>query len=269
MERELKTRYGVGVSVTNVSLGSTTSYAGYVRTAMLPDDENFDMAIVCYGQNDAPEGFSLYYETIIRAIKNKYPQCSLISILESSQRTYTEKMQTIQRIAAHYGYPTVDTIAPFAENYDALTAADGIHPNNDGHAVYFEKILEQIEKSVAEYRGRDPEEIPPLEPGVTAYDTYRYISVDEFERVDDLTYQLPGKISGIPGIDYCPGKGDDNNVEIYADGALVSTLDCDTNYRYIVPFPDGSCEVNDMLTVSFGTKEAADGFYGLCFSNIG
>ena len=77
------------VSVTNVSMGGNASYAGYVRTMALNDDVNYDLAIICYGQNDSTDGFSTNYESIIRAIRSKYPDCSIISILESSQREYT------------------------------------------------------------------------------------------------------------------------------------------------------------------------------------
>lgn len=86
------------ISVTNVSLGGNTSYGGYVRTMALNDDVNYDLTIISYGQNDGYDGFSTNYESIIRAIRSKYPDCSIISILESSQRTYTEKMTTIQSI---------------------------------------------------------------------------------------------------------------------------------------------------------------------------
>ena len=47
----------------------------------LDDGANYDLAIICYGQNDALEGFSTNYEAIIRAIERKYPDCSIISIL--------------------------------------------------------------------------------------------------------------------------------------------------------------------------------------------
>ena len=92
------------VSVTNISMGGNASYAGYVRTMSLNNDVDYDLAIICYGQNDGIDGFSTNYESILRAIRSKYPDCSIISILESSQRTYTEKMTTIQSICEHPCY---------------------------------------------------------------------------------------------------------------------------------------------------------------------
>lgn len=84
--------------------------------------------------------FSTNYESIIRAIRSRYPDCSIISILESSQREYTDKMTTIQSICEHYGIPVADTIAAFnnsGKNYEELSG-DGVHPNDAGQGIYFE-----------------------------------------------------------------------------------------------------------------------------------
>lgn len=98
LQNNLRKTYNNRVSFTNVSMGGNASYAGYVRTMALDDDVGYDLAIICYGQNDGADGFSTNYESIIRAIRSKYPDCSIISILESSRREYTEKMTTIQSI---------------------------------------------------------------------------------------------------------------------------------------------------------------------------
>lgn len=134
LQNNLRKTYNNRGSFTNVSMGGNTFYAGYVRTMALNDDVDYDLAIICYGQNDGTNGFSTNYESIIRAIRNKYPDCSIISILESSQREYTEKMTTIQSICEHYDIPVADTIAAFNNSgkaYDNLTV-DGIHPNDAG-----------------------------------------------------------------------------------------------------------------------------------------
>ena len=271
LRESLRERYGVKVRITNISMGGNTSYAGYARTISLNDDIDYDLAILCYGHNDSKEGFSLYYESLIRAIKNKYPNCSIISILESSQRAYTEKMQTIQQLADYYGYPCVDTIAPFMENYDAL-APDGVHPNDEGHRIYSQSILDVISGPVEEYRGRDPQSVYPFNPGVTAFDTYRYIPSAMFKRPDELTYSIELSLSGIMGIDYkYQAQSVQSKTEIYVDGALfaapVVTFPYDYSQRHIVVVSD-NCKVNDTIKIVFETREAADGFYGLYFSNI-
>lgn len=124
LQNNLRKTYENSVSFTNVSMGGNASYAGYVRTMALNDDVGYDLAIICYGQNDGADGFSTNYESSIRAIRTKYPDCSIIAILESSQREYTEKMTTIQNICDHYSIPVADTIAAFNNSGKAYVAPD-------------------------------------------------------------------------------------------------------------------------------------------------
>ena len=156
LQNNLRKTYNNRVSFTNVSMGGNASYAGYVRTMALNDDVGYDLAIICYGQNDGADGFSTNYESIIRAIRSKYPDCSIISILESSRREYTEKMTTIQSICEHYSIPVADTIAAFNNSgkaYDDLTG-DGVHPNEAGQEIYFETVKTVIDDNVAASTGK-------------------------------------------------------------------------------------------------------------------
>ena len=159
LQNNLKKTYNNRVSFTNVSMGGNASYAGYVRTMALNDDVDYDLAIICYGQNDSTDGFSTNYESIIQAVRTKYPDCSIISILESSQREYTEKMTTIQSICEHYSIPVADTIAAFNNSgkaYDDLTG-DGVHPNEAGQEIYFETVKSVIDDNVAASTGKMPD----------------------------------------------------------------------------------------------------------------
>ena len=99
---------------------------------------------------------STNYEAIIRAIERKYPDCSIISILESSQREYTEKMTIIQNLCSHYEIPIADTIAAFHNSdisYDGLTE-DKVHPNDAGQQIYFETVKACIDAQVKNATGK-------------------------------------------------------------------------------------------------------------------
>lgn len=178
-------------------MGGNASYAGYVRTMVLNDDVDYDLAIICYGQNDATDGFSTNYESIIRAIRSKYSDCSIISILESSQREYTEKMTTIQNICEHYSIPVADTIADFNNSekaYDDLTG-DGVHPNEAGQEIYFETVKLVIEDNVAASTGKMAD-IDVINADVHRFDNFIWYGVDtDFERVDDTTSTLNASAS--------------------------------------------------------------------------
>ena len=142
----LQHKYSITVTVLNVSMGGNDSYAEFIRVSQIPVNRNFDLVILCCGQNDIDNSVGRYYEALIRRVKTKWPNCNLISILQSSQRSYTKKIKTIQTLAKHYDILIADTIEPFTsgENgkYSTLTD-DGVHPNDKGYAVYA-KVLQDI-----------------------------------------------------------------------------------------------------------------------------
>lgn len=270
LQSYLRTINKGAVLVDNVSMGGNTSYAGYVRTMALDDDINYDLAIICYGQNDNIVGFSTYYESIVRAIRNRYPDCSIISVLESSQREYTEKMTTIQSICDYYGIPIADTIAAFNDSgraYDDLTN-DGIHPNDAGQEIYYETVKAVIDDNVAASTGK-MENVDVINADVRKFDNFVwYDASSDFERMDDTTFILNTRDSGLLGIDYTFESGD-NKADIYVDGELYKsptvTFDYDFSQRHIMVVSD-ECKVEKEIKVVFSSKEQADGFRGMCFS---
>lgn len=270
LQAYLRTVNKASVSVTNISMGGNTSYAGYVRTMALDDDIDYDLAIICYGQNDALQGLDVYYEAMVQAIKNKYPNCSIISILESSQRDYTSNITTIQSICDHYGIPVADTIAAFnnsGKSYDDLTK-DGVHPNDAGQTIYYETVKAVIDENVTASTGK-MEDADVINADVHKFDNFIWYGADtDFERVDDTTFTLNASASGILGIDYTFESGD-NKADIYVDGKLYKsptvTFNYDFSQRHIMVVSD-DCTVEKEIKVVFNSKEQADGFQGMCFS---
>lgn len=266
----LRKEYSCNVKVTNISMGGNTSYAGYVRTMALDDNVDYDLAIICYGQNDAEDGFSLNYEAMVRALETKYPDCSLISVLESSQREYTNKMTEIQKICEHYSISVADTIAAFKESdkdYSELTN-DGVHPNDAGQDIYFNTIKDVIDKNVAVSTGK-PTLADAINADVEKFDNFVWYDAEkDFERVDDVTFTLSVNVSGMMGIDYTYETGD-NKADIYVDGILYEsptvTFDYDFSQRHILVVND-NCKVNKEIKIVFSNKEQADGFKGICFN---
>lgn len=270
LQSYLRTVNKASALVANVSMGGNASYAGYVRTMALNDDVDYDLAIICYGQNDGADGFSTNYESIIRAIRSKYPDCSIISVLESSQREYTEKMTTIQSICDHYGIPIADTIAAFnnsGESYDELSN-DGVHPNDAGQEIYYETVKAVIDENVVASTGK-MEDADVINTDVHKFDNFIwYDASSDFERVDDNTFTINTSASGVFGIDYTYESGD-NKADIYVDGELYKSPTVTFNYdfspRHIMVVND-DCTVEKEIKVVFNSKEQADGFRGMCFS---
>ena len=270
LRNNLRETYNCNVSFTNISMGGNSSYAGYVRTMSLDDDVNYDLAIICYGQNDSITGFSINYESIIRAIRSKYTDCSIISILESSQRSYTGKMTIIQNICEHYSIPIADTIAAFnnsGKDYKDLSN-DGVHPNNAGQKIYFETVKSLINDKVAAYTGK-MKNSSVINAEAQKFDNFAWYGKDtDFKRVDDTTFTLNTPASGILGIYYTYRSGS-NKADIYVDGELFKSLNVMFNYgfsqRHIL-IVNNNCDVKKEIKIVFGSKEQADGFYGICFS---
>lgn len=263
--------YGVKLDITNVSMGGNTSYAGYVRVMELDEQENYDLAIVCYGENDKPEKFSLYYESILWAISNKYPSCKLMTILESSQRDYTEKIRTIQSLSEHYGAYVADTIAAFNESgrpYEEL-CDDGTHPNDEGQKVYYETVKPLMGVFYAQKDQEMSSSIEAVNSEIVNFENFRYYSIDDFHETDGYTYELEtGTLSGMLGIDYTCVKGE-NVITIYADDQVICekqiVWENDFTLQYIELIAD-QFEVNSGIKIVFSSKEQMEAFHGITFN---
>lgn len=264
----MKETYGVKLDITNVSMGGNTSYAGYVRVMQLDDEEDYDLAIICYGENDKPEDFSLYYESILRAIYNKYPSCKLMTILESSQRDYTEKIRTIQSLSEHYDAYVADMIAAFNNSgrpYGEL-CDDGTHPNDEGQKIYYETVKALMNDFYTQNDQSAGQTVEAVNPEVVCFENFEYYSIDDFSKVDEYTYEL--EINILPsmlGIDYTYVKGE-NFISIYADGQEVCdkpmVWENDFTLRVIEKVAD-ECAINSKIRIVFSSKEQIEAFHGI------
>jgi hypothetical protein len=241
---------------------------------MEDNDAGYDLAIICYGQNDSLTDFPLYYESIIYAIRNKYPNCSIISILESSQKDYTEKMKTIQDICSYYKIPIADTIKAFQDSGQAYSELcdDATHPNDTGYQIYYKTVKDVIDSNVMNATGWMEVSVP-IDPVVLKFSNFQYYGKSSgndpsFTRSDDVTFVLNATASGLLGIDYTYVSGA-NQVELYVDGKLIATeaftFDYDFTQRHINLISE-NVKVNSELKLVFSSKEQADGFYGVCIS---
>lgn len=268
----MKETYGVNLDITNVSMGGTRSYAGYVRLMELSGEEDFDLAIVCYGENDLPEELSLYYESILYTIRHKYPDCKLMTILESSQREYTDKIKTIQSLSEYYGAYVVDTIAAFNDSgraYEEL-CNDGTHPNDEGHKVYYEAVRPSMDLFYAERESKALPSVEPVNQEVVNFDKFIYYPFKDFTKIDDVTYELDtDTLSGTLGIDYTSVQGE-NHMLIYADGENV----CDRHIIWELGFQMwfiekvvDKCEIDSKIRLVFSSQEQMENFHGLIIHN--
>jgi len=260
LREQIKKEYHSNVDITNVSMGGTTSFAGFARVSMLSGEEDFDLAIICYGQNDDEENFAEYYESVIQALLKKYDGIELISILESAQKEYTPKMETIKWICGAYSIPVADTIAAYnaSEIPYAELVSDGVHPNNTGHQIYAEVIFGVIRDKLTKNR---------LTEWNLNSETAQYFSSEKFERIDDKTWKL--SVSGVSGRiglyrNILPGEEKititiDDEQEIKLEEAWPLELNKPDFYE----ISKDSYEISDSITIQFDRKDSADYFLGI------
>ena len=300
MKQTIEDTYHVDVMINNVSLGGNTSYAGYVRTRLLQDGDIYDLAIVCFAENDAEEDFDLYYESVLRAIKEKCPSASIMTILESSQQGYTQKIQTVQQLSDYYNATVIDTIAAFQNSgqpYEVL-AADSVHPSDAGQELYYNTIMKAIESGVDNHLGKpEPVEIP-FDERVTMLDEMEYYALSELDcmaqenpnidgnagndsdiileqnTVDNIenplvyVLDISEEVSAI-GIDYVYAPDISGPIQVYVDGELVSEFDTTWNqgfYQRHIWILQHDITVEDSVEIHLSNPKQVEYLYGLILS---
>lgn len=284
----LHTAYGSDVLMNNLSMLDNTAYSQYVRLIALDDSMTFsdqesdneftdyDLAILCCSNSESLSELSVYYESIIMALKDKYSKCSVISVLPLDQLERNETVNTISAINAHYNIPEADTFAAIAdENIDIDDMIDNsMFLNEIIMEIYYGTIRDTIEDHIGE--SYVVENITPIEADARGIDDYIWISVANggFERINDTTFTAnisdisPTGIDGMIGVDYSYLTGK-NKATIYTDGKEFVNLNVTFNnsfsLRYIRML-EKKCSASEEIKIIFDAKQQADGFNGIFLS---
>lgn len=261
----MKEEHNVNLKVTNVSLGGNSSFAGYAQVMRLDNKEDYDWVIVCYGQNDQEEDFAFYYESLLRSIYWKYPNSQLMTILESSQKTYTEKIKTIQQLSEHY-----DAIEAFEQSgytYEEL-CDDGTHPNDLGQRVYFDVVKDTLNNILSEKR-ESSEYVEALNPEVDKMQQFTYYKLSQFQEQGNLTYQIEVDNPGdIWGMDYDIISGN-NSISISFDDEFITQKEISWENKfqlqYIEVFLKNYANPT-VIKISFSSEEQKQAFHGIIVS---
>ncbi|MCR4731555.1 MAG: SGNH/GDSL hydrolase family protein [Saccharofermentans sp.] len=282
LKERLTSRYKSEVRLDNVSMGGESSLAGYTRLIQ-QDSTYYDLVIFCYGQNDKDENFEIYYEAMVRKALSNYPDCSVISILQHSQRSYTYKMNCINDIAGYYKIPVVDCIKLFDEQisgYDSYVT-DGVHLNDSGHALYSEAVFSVIEEQIQNSALPVHKAEQPKYTDTSFFDNSYWIPSERFTRNgNSYSIELPDDIkgSGIPSfyggngvlivvdiIDY-PGE---NVLTVYNNGKMIAERKNNWKYsfrqRHIPEISHDLVIEKGSFTIEFSDAEQADSFNGCGF----
>ena len=287
---QIKWNFGAECNVTNLSMGGNTCYAGYVRT-MIHADGEYDLAVICFGQNDPAEDFSTYYEAVIRTILEKNPGIEIMAVLESSERTYTEKLKSIIELAEYYEIALADTIAAYDDSeysYEALSP-DGVHPGELGKELYvgtvMDVLFDHVEKNVYKelnFPGKSTQEsqisdrqktesiVPAMHPETAVLGKCSFIPAELFSRIDDKRYSFYiSDFKGVMGI-YCARLPGNNYIQFFYNGELIGEYSEEFNHTFLqemIFLVDRNIhEISGTIDVVFNSTENAESFRGMAFS---
>lgn len=204
----------VGDGRAEVSKDGTISAEGWNNTmshAFRKDE--YDLAIVSLGMTDDPSQFPTWYEAVLRGLREKYRQCSVISLLSSQALTSpelgfadenTEALRTISKQyhadVVNVGMEMLDpegtekgaTVSEIDPSNPAIQkyTVEGLYLNDAGQDFLADTLQKFIDQQVANAQGYTAGEVTLLDPAVEALDEFHYIPVAELNRLNDYTYAL-------------------------------------------------------------------------------
>ena len=252
LKASLAMKYGVTVELTNVSLSERNGGFGAwaslrqqpdgAATAMLAEmvgdgraevakdgtisaegwnntmshafrKDEYDLAIVSLGMTNDPSQFPTWYEAVLRGLREKYRQCSVISLVSSQALTSPElgfadeNTEALRTISKQYHADVVNVgmemLDPEGAKNGATTSeidpsnpaiqkytVEGLYLNDAGQSFLADTLQKFIDQKVANAQGYTAGEVTLLDPAVEALDEFHYIPVAELNRLNDYTYAL-------------------------------------------------------------------------------
>lgn len=237
----------VGDGRTEVAKDGTISAEGWNNTmshAFRKDE--YDLAIVSLGMTDDPSQFPTWYEAVLRGLREKYRQCSVISLLSNQALTSpelgfadenTEALRTISKQyhadVVNVGMEMLDpegtkngaTASEIDPSNPAIQkyTVEGLYLNDAGQSFLADTLQKFIDQKVAKAQGYTAGEVTLLDPAVEALDEFHYIPVAELNRLNDYTYVL-----GKNQMRLTDDSADDSATDGAAAGAGTGGADADT-----------------------------------------
>lgn len=276
LEGKLEDNLESSINVQNISKPGNSSFAGIVSWEMLDKAQQkfSDLVILCYGQNDTDgASFAVNYEALIRNTIEANPNAEIVAILESSQRDYTDKVNTIIDLCNYYHIPYVDMIEAFNNSgytYQQLSD-DGIHPNELGKEVYANAIYSTINDKLLtkqnfwDFKGERPKKRQAMYSESEKYKICRYISLKNMTTNNkNVTVQIPQ--CKILGLDMLFEPGNHDVLLSLSNKKYDATYSWpyDFSQRHIYEVLEGNFEQGD-LQIDFDSLEEADNLIGVIY----
>lgn len=149
------------------------------------------------------------YENLLRNIFRFYPECRVIS-LEFPMKRWKSSQRLHQKIASYYGVPSIDLQTPVRKEVLAGSyvweeiGADDVHPNDKGHRLYADKIIEALSGMELENIVHNREKAPLtsnlfLYPGILSPQDTFFMGHWQIEETDAVYKTKTAAVSQVPG----------------------------------------------------------------------
>ncbi len=218
-----KERYGVTVQGGNYSRVSTGPFYGYTMMNQYHRGFKYDIIVVCYGTDEDPSDFALFYDGLLRSIKNQNSKCEIYCVIEASESGYNENADTVRRLCNFYGGVCLDMVKYFEENEINYAASlNGIIPTNAGGKVYLEAFTERIDADLKDRR-RVPESTAAYDAKAERFDKFTFVESKDLTGPTATSYEYVTEDSVAGIMFYNASSGGD--IRIYVNGVEVKRLD--------------------------------------------
>lgn len=297
LENSLRKKYKVNVTIDNLALGGTSgAYSGFGLLSSLKNasqgGKDYDLCILSYGSCDAPKEFNLWYEAILQNLQDKYPRCSVMSLLGHQGAMMPElgyldeNTSSLKNLTKVYHGALIDMPSILKPEDSAKGKEtgkeytnDGLFLNNAGQKLLADTIFDTITKTVSKYPDYDATAVNPVSPELPALKKPIYIRADQFTRIDQYTLTIGPtalKEAGIDitsftgtlgaDLDYIPGAND-LLISDAGRGIGRNTIrnDEEKPERAIVAIND-HVHIDHYLMLTFLTKSQSEAFRGLLFT---
>ena len=266
LAQELRSIYGIQVEMDNLALIDSDAYSAYSQIKMLDEETEYDLCIVCTGAYDTNESLAYHYEAILRAIGDAFKKCSIITVLENTEREHEWKTNIIRNLSEVYNAEVADTITPSGESLD-LYLIDGRYLNDDGQVLYEQAILKTIMNGAKYKTPYEKIRVNAQHPETSKYDAFYYVSADNFNR-NGNQFSFETSFDGALAVDYelLPG---DTSVLVYIDGQMIIGYDSSNYYGAGIEraqLVGDNLRARRRVTIEFASEEQANGFHGIYIS---
>lgn len=141
------------ITTQKLTAGGATVFDGFVKFNPSETVFLYDIVFIAFGQNDVnvmkPDEFGVFYENLIREIKEKHPKAEIVTLIESSLKG-EEYPNVIKNLSKRHNTILVDTRIPFynsGKTMEELTV-DTVHPTNEGYTMYANEIFNTLKKNI-------------------------------------------------------------------------------------------------------------------------